>query len=149
MGCLSAALGCLGGTLAGLVVGGLAAGILISAFQHVPERAASERIEDHYAALIDRVRQHLRDPEQLRRLREPALVAVRQLKELHPTPKDIDLLSGQPRPWGAHIALLGGYGIIEDPERWRACLIYDLRHEGQLYWLYLADPQAPKALEPP
>lgn len=148
MGCLSLGLGCLGGSVLGLALGGLlTAGFFMARVYHVPERASADRVAQTHAALIDGVRQRLAKPEELRRWRPHGLVAVRHLANFLPEPGDPDLLSGAPRRWGAHAHLDGGYGLIEEEDRLIPCLIHELSHGSHWYWVYLADPQAASALE--
>lgn len=146
MACLKLTVGCLAAigivtvVLVLAVIGFFALGV--HHMFDLPERAAASAIEQAHAPLLGELRRRLDDPSGLRSWTPPpGLVAVRHLRRGDAGAGDPDLLTGTPRQWASHTLLnRGGVATIDRPDAPpQTCLLYELPHGGQTYWVYLAD----------
>jgi hypothetical protein len=149
MACLKLTVGCLAALGAVVVVLVLAViGFFALGVHHMfdlPERAAASAIERTHAPLLAELRRRLADPSALRAWTPPpGLVAVRHLRLGDAGSGDPDLLTGTSRIWASHTLLnRGGVATIDRPGGPpQTCLLYELPHDGQTYWIYIADTGA-------
>ncbi len=153
MACLKLSIGCL--AVVGLVVVVLVLAVIgLFAFgvHHMfdlPERATAPVIEREHGSLLAEVRKRLADPAALRRWDAPTnLVAIRQVGDAAAA-TDHDLLTGSARGWAAHTLFNGaGVATIDQAGGPRPCLLYELKQDGQIWWIYLADVGPPASRGP-
>jgi hypothetical protein len=153
MACLKLSIGCL--AVVGLVVVVLVLAVMgLFAFgvHHMfdlPERATTAAIEREHAPLLAEVRKRMADPSALRRWDAPKdLVAIRQVGDAAAA-TDHDLLTGSARGWASHTLLNGaGVATIDQAGGPRPCLLYELKHDGTVWWVYLVDGGPPASQGP-